>query len=259
MDDFHGDNCGGQRTRLDYLSRHVRQSRRPYLLQRAGHPSITLNVNETIELPDRTLLTIDHFEKPISAVTASGVHIVGKQYHRFKDTDDLAAFLVTDSREVYMSGRGRVAVDLVSRKVKLVKTNHRYPAFKSTDPNTYVCRYSRTKESMVGLSCEEADEGRTRLDNRRQRNMFIHRRANPLARNPLARYTFADGFCGVGGSSSGARTAGLEVTWSFDNDEDASSAFSQNFPNAQVMLGAVDQFLAMDNLPHVDVLHLSPP
>jgi len=245
--------------RLDQASRHVRQSRRAYLLQIPDQPSVTLSVNETVELSDRSLLTIDHFEKLITDGVVFSVHIVGIQYHRFKDADDLAAFLVMDSREVYMSGRGRVSVDLVSRKIKLVKTNIRYPAFKSADANTYVCRYSRTKESIVGLSCEQADEGRTRLDSRRQRNMFIYRRANPPVRHPLARYTFADGFCGVGGSSSGARMAGLEVTWSFDSDDDASSAFSKNFPNAQVMLGTVDQCLGMDDLPHVDVLHLSPP
>ena len=41
-------------------------------------------------------------------------------------------------------------------------------------------------------------------------------------------YTFADGFCGAGGTSVGARDAGLHIKWAFDHDGDAIDTYALN-------------------------------
>ena len=89
--------------------------------------------------------------------------------------------------------------------------------------------------------------------------MFVYRRANAPMPDGTRRYTFGDGFCGVGGTSAGARNAGMEVRWAFDGDFDTCAIYAENFHRSNVFAGSVDQFLALAENSHVDVLHLSPP
>ena len=77
---------------------------------------------------------------------------------------------------------------------------------------------------------------------------------------PGARLKFGDGFCGCGGVSEGAAQAGINVYWSFDNNEDAIFSYRLNRANTTAYLLSVDQFKAITTDDFVvDILHLSFP
>lgn len=74
------------------------------------------------------------------------------------------------------------------------------------------------------------------------------------------KYKFGDAFCGGGGMSSGAHSAGLINKWSFDFNIDAVTTYRRNFPDCETYLVSANDFVALppeDLL--VDVVHLSPP
>ncbi|MDI1490875.1 MAG: hypothetical protein OHK93_002080 [Ramalina farinacea] len=105
------------------------------------------------------------------------------------------------------------------------------------------------------------------------------------------RYTFGDGFCCSGGTSRGAKGAGLRVAWGFDHDMPAIYSYRKNFAHTDCWAVDAHHFVAMfdeddndhndaadndavenhaadNNAAHkarqkptakVDILHLSPP
>jgi len=252
----------------------------PYTLDTLnGEPPIILHPKETVELIDNSLLTIHHFEQQVQMENdelAITVFVVGRRYLRFRDRFDLGGFLKNDPRQalrtprevyqlasnkrtVFRPDRPKYPVHYIRRIVKLVKTNLSHQDFQSPSADTFVCRYICDKNVIVRLSAKEADEGRTSVDDMKRRNMFMFRRANPPPPDPTKRYTFGDGFCGVGGMSAGARNAGLEVRWAFDGDYDTCVTYAENFHRSDVFSGTVNQYLSLAENSHVDVLHLSPP
>ena len=245
----------------------------PYTLDSLnGDVSIALHPNDTVQLRDNSLLTIDHFEHEIQGDIDElniNVFVVGMKYLRFRDCEDLGGFLRYDSREVYGLGfdkriiyrpdRPRHPVHQIRRRVNLIKTNLSHRDFQSPSRETFVCRYLRQDQEIVLLSAEQTDNNRVQVDDRRRRNMFVSRRSKAPQPNGTKRYTFGDGFCGVGGTSAGARKAGLDINWAFDGNLNTCEAYEQNFHNTDVFAGSVDQFLALRGNIHVDVLHLSPP
>ena len=79
-------------------------------------------------------------------------------------------------------------------------------------------------------------------------------------RIPVQRYTFADAFCGCGGTSRGATMAGLHVKWAFDFAEAMCKSYQKNFATAQVYWTSADQFVVLRIADVVvDILHISPP
>lgn len=83
----------------------------------------------------------------------------------------------------------------------------------------------------------------------------------PIFSPPTRRkYKFGDAFCGGGGMSSGARSAGLANAWSFDFNIDAVTTYRKNFPGCKTYHMSANEFVALppeDLL--VDIVHLSPP
>lgn len=81
--------------------------------------------------------------------------------------------------------------------------------------------------------------------------------------------TFADCFCGGGGTTRGAVMAGLQVVWGFDCDQNAIMTYRANFgeKGTRCYKETVDEFLdRVGRLPlkkrkryMVDILHISPP
>lgn len=245
----------------------------PYTLDKLnGNIPIILHPNDTVKMNDGSLMTIHHFEQELQMVDDElniTIFVVGRKFLRFKDRDDLGGFLKKSPQEVFQLAsskrlpfgrdRPRHPVHSVCRKVNLIKTNLSHKDFQSPDPGTFICRYICDKNSIVRLSAQEADEGRTRVDDTRRRNMFVHRRANPPPADPRKRYTFGDAFCGVGGMSAGARKAGLEVRWGFDFDYETCVTYAENFHCSTVFNGSVNQYLSLAEQSHVDVMHISPP
>ncbi|KAF7907450.1 uncharacterized protein EAF01_005036 [Botrytis porri] len=77
-----------------------------------------------------------------------------------------------------------------------------------------------------------------------------------------SQYTYGDGYCGAGGMTRGAASAGLKIKWGFDFNPHAGETWQKNFPSAKFHLLPVNEFAALPD-PHkklwVDILHLSPP
>lgn len=68
-------------------------------------------------------------------------------------------------------------------------------------------------------------------------------------------------FCGAGGSSAGARTAGVEMVGAIDMCPTATATYRANFPDAHVVTGRLER-VAMDafkeKVGEVDILLASP-
>ena len=76
-------------------------------------------------------------------------------------------------------------------------------------------------------------------------------------------YTFADAFCGAGGTSIGARDAGLHIKWAFDHDGDAIDTYALNHGRDTCLQISAERFLEEAEVAYgklyVEFLHLSPP
>jgi len=74
-------------------------------------------------------------------------------------------------------------------------------------------------------------------------------------------YTSGDIYCGAGGASRGAFMAGLIPRFAIDKDLFACESYVSNFPKAQLLRKTISDWLNVEKeaLPHVDVLHVSPP
>ncbi|TGO51275.1 hypothetical protein BCON_0165g00250 [Botryotinia convoluta] len=80
--------------------------------------------------------------------------------------------------------------------------------------------------------------------------------------NFSSQYTYGDGYCGAGGMTRGAASAGLKVKWGFDFNPHAGETWQKNFPDAKFHLLSVNEFAALPDPRKklwVDILHLSPP
>lgn len=74
------------------------------------------------------------------------------------------------------------------------------------------------------------------------------------------RYTFGDAFCGAGGASRGAKSAGYRVDWGFDFDPAPIESYRRNFFAARCEATPAHVFVIYIQENYiVDVLHLSPP
>jgi DNA (cytosine-5)-methyltransferase 1 len=81
----------------------------------------------------------------------------------------------------------------------------------------------------------------------------------------INQYTFADCFCGCGGTSRGAELANLFIKWAIDADIKAAQSYRANFKSANCHHEDVSEFLSRLGEPGaaakymVDILHMSPP
>ena len=81
----------------------------------------------------------------------------------------------------------------------------------------------------------------------------------PGSKAKQRRYTFGDCFCGAGGMSRGAVSAGLRVHWGFDFNPVACQTFQMNFFGTPVYNVWANQFSEAKGNHKVDICHLSPP
>ncbi|CAL3966626.1 unnamed protein product [Diplocarpon coronariae] len=88
----------------------------------------------------------------------------------------------------------------------------------------------------------------------------VKTRSSTVGRPTITKkYTFADAFCGAGGTTSGAAAAGLRIVWGLDMDKNAMATWRHNFNAAYYEMWASEFVKIMDARCIVDVLHLSPP
>lgn len=73
------------------------------------------------------------------------------------------------------------------------------------------------------------------------------------------RYTFGDCFCGAGGMSRGAVSAGLRIKWAFDFNLAACQTYGMNFYRTPIYNVWANEFSEAEGDHKVDICHLSPP
>jgi hypothetical protein len=244
----------------------------PYILSKVNGEILSLQLKDTVQLIDEDvdLLTIKRFKQVIEQYWDSALQsdnmkvktfIYGTRYKQFKSCNDFGGFLADSTQEVYEmynvdDKESQYSVDKILRKVTLVRTNCSYPDFEQKKTRSrFVCRYKRPeKEALIRLS-QEAANGPTRVDDKTIRDTHT----NHPSSAPKKRYTFGDAFCGVGGCSAGARMAGLRHVWAFDADGSVCNIYSKNFPHCDVWTANATDFIALEKIKRIDVLHLSPP
>ena len=127
------------------------------------------------------------------------------------------------------------------------------PAF---PPVTYVPR-ARTKVSPPNPNTTSSPSSlRSKIS--RHQNQTISNNS-PASKSHTQRYTFGDCFCGAGGMSRGAVSAGLRVNWGFDFDLAACQSYRLNFFGTQVFNVWANQFSEADGEFKVDICHMSTP
>ncbi|CAF9937348.1 MAG: hypothetical protein ALECFALPRED_007179 [Alectoria fallacina] len=109
----------------------------------------------------------------------------------------------------------------------------------------------RSSKATPGPSSRPIEK--TRQHNR---STFINARASKANQR---RYTFGDCFCGAGGMSRGAVSAGLRINWGFDFNLAACQTYEKNFFRTLIYNVWANHFLEAKGDHKVDILHLSPP
>lgn len=133
-------------------------------------------------------------------------------------------------------------------------------------------RARKIQETWMNLTDQEADEGFAIEDRlfRLQRKQIARtaRRQEsgthsnqPTPETPFpGRYTACDGFSGAGGATAGAKSAGLEVLWSFDNDPKAMHSYRRNHHDVKSLVASFFDFVRQyGDRVKVDILMLSFP
>lgn len=91
-----------------------------------------------------------------------------------------------------------------------------------------------------------------------------HQNQNTAVQSPASkarqrRYTFGDCFCGAGGMSRGAVSAGLRINWGFDFHPAACRSYRMNFFGTPIYNVWANDFSEAKGNHKVDICHLSPP
>lgn len=131
---------------------------------------------------------------------------------------------------------------------------------------------SITSESTMSPETMLRDADRTRILPTRKlltnsssesstRHTSTRKTSKPTLSQQKQRYTFGDAFCGAGGTSRGAKSAGFHVDWGFDFDPAAITSYQLNFYEAKCLAAWAHDFVQISegDESKVDVLHLSPP
>lgn len=117
---------------------------------------------------------------------------------------------------------------------------------------------SHARESTPLNLSPEPDQrhARTMMESNRSHHHRIKQRSK------TGRYTYFDVYCGAGGTSQGARQAGLKVLGRLDHDETAIQAWEKNNPGAIYLEMDSFDFLCKENwriIGRCDILHISNP
>ena len=153
--------------------------------------------------------------------------------------------------------KGTIATS--SRRSTLANFRSPYVLDESEDDSSaiFVSRVTSRKRRLEVPG--EAGPSRTHLSKGCDEDSSKRRKLQPVSRKQQ-RYTLGDAFCGAGGVSRGAVTAGLRPKWAFDFDIDTCNTYSQNFYKTGIHHYSANSFLRLDpDFLKVDILHLSPP
>ncbi|KAL8833448.1 MAG: hypothetical protein Q9170_004257 [Blastenia crenularia] len=160
----------------------------------------------------------------------------------------------------YQMKAGRKAcVEMSVSRLRTDEADHNYRA-----RDSYL-REEWRGTTVLGGSCPSWLQGEKEFDAEEQRchqegRNMIDLTVDTAPHPQKQRYTFGDAFCGAGGTSRGAKSAGFRVDWGFDFDTIPLESYRRNFFAARCEATPADVFVNYIGENYVvDVLHLSPP
>ncbi|KAE9370107.1 S-adenosyl-L-methionine-dependent methyltransferase [Stipitochalara longipes BDJ] len=171
-----------------------------------------------------------------------------------------------DCRPVWEQSLCRRYLESVVRFRDLIATNHTHPASGvSADPNLLntpknlrdIEEYGKLVVRWKRKDCSSAS-----LFESPQTQRDVYRQNTTIGGSEEGQYTFGDVFCGAGGATLGAQTAGLRVKFGVDIDKHSRKTWRVGFAASKHLNMLVDDFAALPSTPEkyqVDILHFSPP
>lgn len=237
-------------------------------------------------------LTGDHLMRIVQIIRLvnGNIYLRGLYFKRLTDMESPfpqkemeLCWLVEKDAEGKLHLEKEVPVSAVLDIVNIVLTNHPWRFHFRQPYISYVCRLVWQKTAEKGewiiryLSFEEADhQARTPAGVIRQkwRGKTIPYGAEAVDINQLFKdqrekaekslkmqrqYSFGDAFCGAGGVSVGAWSAGLRVKYGIDMDTAACQTWRSNFPHSSCFHADFSSWLSLQDDAQVDISHSSPP
>lgn len=120
-------------------------------------------------------------------------------------------------------------------------------------------RSSQVYKKLSLRSRKDAPSPSARRDKKYRRENLSTVIDAPASKANQRRYTFGDCFCGAGGMSRGAVSAGLRVSWGFDFNLAACQTYTMNFFRTPIYNVWANEFSEAKGDFKVDICHLSPP
>ncbi|OJJ04781.1 hypothetical protein ASPVEDRAFT_86163 [Aspergillus versicolor CBS 583.65] len=251
-------------------------SNRKYL-EEAISDGIVYKPGQSVELHDDTFLRI----YSIWENEKGEIYFQGRRLLKVKD--HIGTYLPQWNNElVWIANESAdIPLELVRRFISICFTNHG-PDQQRIGSKYLVCRLKeilrKETTSVEYLTYEEADTGSRTLPADLRRSwrggtplfgskeyqspvVILDDIENPEQQDLICRkYTFGDGFCGAGGVSCGAQTAGLHIKWAFDKSQNAAATYRLNFPTVECENSDIFSFLTNnEDYLRVDITHGSPP
>ena len=158
---------------------------------------------------------------------------------------------ITTSRSKPQLGMRRARVDWWKPNCEVIDLSRPYvESFSSPKPNTLTSVQSIPRFATQQCSATTVPPKNFTLNPRRRL---------PARPFPYRRYTFGDCFCGAGGMSRGAVSAGLRIAWGFDFSLPACKSYQLNFFGTPIYHVSANEFSNCTRDLKVDICHLSPP
>lgn len=247
-------------------------------LEEVVSDGIIYKLGQSVELHDDTFFRI----YSIWENTKGEIYFQGRRLLKVKD--HIGTYLPRWSNElVWIANEAaEIPLELVRRFVSICFTNYRYS---NQDQQKKCSKYlfCRLKEilrkettSVEYLTYEEADTGYSIIpaalrhswrgetplfgSEEHQAPVIVLDEVENPEQQICRKYTFGDAFCGAGGVSCGAQTAGLHIKWAFDKSQNAAATYRLNFPRVECENSDIFSFLTNnEDFLRVDITHGSPP
>ncbi|KAH0538218.1 hypothetical protein FGG08_005187 [Glutinoglossum americanum] len=219
--------------------------------------------------PATVISALKHTHAPITPPSTPVSMLSRRRKRTLREDDDVvelpAELLISDTRSI-PTRRRLFKAPTAFQSPDPFAPNHtkldpsRTPAFRESENQTW-------KATEAGMLYPAA-HGSAKLSKNNLATPATSRPSSPSgARSPFTcrqnqtqRYTFGDAFCGAGGTSRGAKMAGLRVEWGFDFGVNPIASYQSNFFGAHAYHSSADLFTQLQDEDHkVDILHLSPP
>ena len=160
---------------------------------------------------------------------------------------------------------GSVRSSVVNKTHDYGKTEHDNDIVDLTRPQANPYRSLSRAGHSISRQSGPSDPLNARSDlSSSDKSRSRHQNQNTTVKSPASkahqkRYTFGDCFCGAGGMSRGAVSAGLRINWGFDFNQAACQTYQMNFFGTPIYNVWANEFSEAKGNHRVDICHLSPP